>query len=197
MSGLLDESGHDFLASVDSLEDCLDTRSMYRRLTRSSKQRLLDEIEILDYRPTFKKHFKELNYRWLGQRFEVERHDEEILSDPLGKIIKPGGSVLFARLKGRIVGTIALIRHDGGTWEAAKLAVAEEARERYVGTRLMEAVIARARESGADKLHLETNPKDARLIGFLEGFGFRKSHSTPLPARYKRPRLTMELALTD
>jgi DNA-binding MarR family transcriptional regulator len=197
MSELIADSGQDFMGAINGLEDTLDRRGMYSRLVERAKSRLLDQIVILNYRPAFKKHFKDLNYQWLQESFKVEKLDEEFLSDPYGKIIKEGGAVLFARLRGKIVGTCALIKHDNGLWEMAKLAVAEGARERYVGTKLISVIIEKATSLGASTLHLETSPSDPQAIVFFGKFGFKRIKGNPLPARYGRPRLTMELRLSD
>ena len=195
MTGLIAESGHDFMEAINEIENRLDERSLYTRLKQRSKQRLLDEIVILDYRIALKKHFKELNYEWLKEYFKVEKHDEEILSDPYGIIVKSGGCVIFAKLGRQVVGTCALIRHRDGNHELSKLAVTREARGRFVGTKLVTAVIERARESEVETLYLETSPEDQRVISFFESLGFKKMENNPLPARYKRPRITMCLNL--
>ena len=119
-----------------------------------------------------------------------------MLSDPYEKIIKSGGLVLFARIKNRIVGTCALIKHDGNRYELAKLAVAKDFRQRYVGTRLASALIDRASEVGVKTLILETSPRFPRAISFFERMGFRISKSCSLPRRYRRRRVTMEKDLT-
>ncbi|HUX06922.1 MAG TPA: GNAT family N-acetyltransferase, partial [Acidobacteriota bacterium] len=75
------------------------------------------------------------------------------------------------------------------------LAVTREARGRFVGTKLVTAVIERARESEVETLYLETSPEDQRVISFFESLGFKKMENNPLPARYKRPRITMCLNL--
>ncbi len=195
MTGLIAESGHDFMKLIGEIESRLHEKSLYARLKERSKPRLLDEIVILDYRPALKQHFKELNYEWLKEYFKVEKQDEEILSDPHGKIIKTGGCIFFAEIRGRIVGTCALVRHRDGNHELSKLAVTKEVREWFVGTKLATAVIDRARESEVETLYLETNPKDQRVIRFFESLGFKKMENNPLPARYKRPRITMCLNL--
>ena len=195
VSNLLTESDHDFLGALEGIENLLDEKCLYKRLTENAKQRLLGDIEILDYRPAYKKHFKALNYEWLEEHFRVEAHDEEILSDPTGKIIRRGGLVLFARVRNRIVGTCALIKHKGEVFELAKLAVARDIRGRFVGTRLATVIIDEAKQLGAKTLYAESSPKIKHTINFFESLGFRKSESWPLPKRFRRRRLVLELDL--
>jgi DNA-binding MarR family transcriptional regulator len=195
VADLLSESGGGLLESIDKVEQSLDQRSLYRRMKEQSKPRLLEEIEIVEYAPSLKKHFKELTYEWLREYHKVEKHDEATLSDPDGTIIKPGGRVLFARLKGKIVGTCALIRHDDGIHEIAKLAVTKAARGRFVATKLMTSIIDKARESGVEELYAETDPEHSQVDRLTETLGFEKIRENPIPRRYERPCEAMVLRL--
>jgi DNA-binding MarR family transcriptional regulator/N-acetylglutamate synthase-like GNAT family acetyltransferase len=195
VTDLLRESGHDFLGAIAAIEKLLEERSLYSRLVSQMQMKLMAEIEIIDYSPSLKEHFKKLNYLWLHSELEVEPYDEEVLSDPQGQIIARGGVVLFAALNGKIVGTCALMKHADGSYEACKMAVAENARRRYVGTKLTESIITKAREMGANALYVETDPERTHIIHFCEHFGFEKIPHSPLPSRYKRPCVTLVLNL--
>ena len=195
LSALHEEPGCSFFAAMERLENRLDEKSLFRCLTANCKEQLMAGVEILEYRPEFRKHFERLNRAWLKRQFVIEKHDKQMLSDPEGTIIARGGAVLFARVERKIVGTCALIRHEDGIWELAKLAVDDSARERYVGTKLAGFAVAGARTAGADRVLLETSPSDERALGFFESLGFARIDSNPLPARYERERVTMELKL--
>lgn len=58
----------------------------------------------------------------------MEAADRKSLSDPIGRIIEPGGQILMVRYRGNTVGTRALIRMDDTTFELAKMAVDGTAR---------------------------------------------------------------------
>jgi DNA-binding MarR family transcriptional regulator/GNAT superfamily N-acetyltransferase len=192
---LLAASDHDLLLAIGELERCLAERSLYSRIFDRMKNRLLEEIEILDYRPSYRERFASLNSQWLKKHFRIEKHDAEVLADPARKIIEPGGAVIFARVRGRIVGTCALLRHGEGVFELSKMAVAEGARRRSVGTALTLAMIDRARSLGARDIYVETHPSlvgAQRLYGSL---GFRRITSGPIPKRYRRKRILMKLEL--
>lgn len=195
LSKLHKEVENSFLTALVRLEDRLERESLFRRLTVNIKSQLMDGVEILDYQPELKEYFKRLNLTWLKERFGLDEYDKRMLSDPEGTIIAEGGVLLFARLDERIAGTCALIRHEGGLWELAKLAVDESARERYVGTKLAVSAIHRARLAGADRILIETNPNDGRARGFFESLGFRETETNPLPVRYTRARMTMALEI--
>jgi N-acetylglutamate synthase-like GNAT family acetyltransferase len=193
---LIESAGGELLDLLKRVEQSLDEEDMYDRVMARLKPSAHSAVEILDYRPAYKKHFKALNEAWLNEQFTPEGPDEAILSDPNGKIIRRGGAVLFARLGERIVGTCALIRHSAEIFELAKMAVAEKVRSRGIGLRIAEAVIERARALGAETLFLETSPKLVPAFHLYEKLGFRKVRHGPLgPTKYKRKTFAMTLEL--
>ena len=193
---LLSEAGTDFLATVGRIEDALKEKGMYERVTQRIKKRHLKKVEILNYQPQFKKYFKSLNYEWLKEYFEVEKKDVEILSRPYEKIIKPGGFILFARLEGKIVGTVALIKHNQEIYELTKMAVTGDARGKEAGRKLALAAIRKAREAGAEKIVLFTNLKLNAAYNLYRSLGFiEMSEKQPWAAPYLRGGLPMSLDL--
>lgn len=196
MREIFAEAGCDLLADLGRMEDVLDRRELHPRLRARLRSRMLEAIEILEYRPAYKRHFRALNESWLNEHFGVEPADAEILADPLGAIVKPGGAVLFARLDGRIAGTCALERHPGGIFELSKMAVAEDLRRRLVGTRLTLAVAERASRLGAAELYLETHPRFHAARRLYAGLGFELIENSPVPAKYARRRIAMRLDLS-
>ena len=197
-SDLLSEAGDDFLATVERLEDALKEKGMYERITQRIKNRQLKRIQILNYQPQFKKYFKSLNYEWLKEYFEVEKEDEELLSRPYEKIIKPGGFVLFARLNGKIVGTTALIKHDKYTYEMTKMAVTRKAQGQQVGHRLALAAIERVKNFSARKLVLLTNLKLTAAYNLYRSLGFIElSGDQPWATPYHRGGIPMSLDLKN
>lgn len=183
---------HNLLKAIDDIEKRLDEKEMYERIFERLKLSRLEEIEIIDYRPMYKKRFEALNRAWMEEGFLVEKHDAEMLRDPEKNIIEPGGVVIFARLGEEIVGTCALIRHKGGIFELAKMAVAEDKRRRLVGTKLTLAIIDKAKRLRADELHLETHPTFVYAQRLYESLGFKRVESSPLPVRYQRRRILMK-----
>jgi len=195
-SELLTEAGGDFLAAVARLEDALNETSMYERVMRRVKRRELERVKVIDYKPQFKRHFKSLNLEWLQEYFAVEDEDEQLLSDPHGKIIKAGGFVLFARLEGKIVGTAALLRHEQHTYELTKMAVTSQAQGRQVGRKLALEAIERAKRAGAKQVVLMTNPRLAAAGDLYRSLGFVEvSLAQPWAAAYKRESIAMSLDL--
>jgi N-acetylglutamate synthase-like GNAT family acetyltransferase/DNA-binding MarR family transcriptional regulator len=193
---LLSEAGSDFLNGIGRIEDALNKSGMYERVTRRIKIRQLNEIEIIDYQHKFKRYFKSLNVQWLQEYFSVEETDKILLSDPYGKVIKPGGFVLFARLNGKVVGTAALIKHTKHMYELAKMAVTREVRGLQAGRKLGLAVIERAKKVGAREVVLLTSPQLTAAYNLYRSLGFVEiSPEQPWATPHRRESIAMSLKL--
>jgi len=191
---LLDAVDPLFLASIEKIEAMLDDNEMYDRVIL----RIKGELEILEYRPQWKRHFKELNIQWLKKYFHVEEEDKRLLSNPNETILKPGGAILFARFDSKIVGTCALIKHSEKIYEISKLAVSPNARGFGAGIGLSRAILDRAIELGAGSVYLQTNPKLIVANHIYKVLGFRKTKKRPFDSgKYQRPTLVMRKKLTD
>jgi DNA-binding MarR family transcriptional regulator/N-acetylglutamate synthase-like GNAT family acetyltransferase len=193
---LLCEAGGDFLSDIGRIEDALKEAGMYQRVIRRIKMRQLNEIEIVDYQPKFKRYFKLLNLEWLREYFTVEETDKILLSDPYGKIIKSGGFVFFARISGKIVGTAALLKHDKNIYELAKMAVTKKARGCQVGRKLGLTAIERAKKAGARQLVLLTSPQLTAAYNLYRSLGFVEiSPAQPWAAPHRRESIGMSLGI--
>jgi DNA-binding MarR family transcriptional regulator/predicted GNAT family N-acyltransferase len=169
---LIDSTGVDFLQSLSILEQSVDDESVLHRMTNRLRKRQYNSIEILDYKPQYRKYFESLNREWLEQYFEIEPSDRAILRDPNGSVIRKGGFVLFAKLDGEIVGTCAMIPVDSGSMKLTKMAVTEAAQGRQVGRRLADEAIKRARSTGAESILLETSTKLIAATALYRKLGF-------------------------
>jgi putative acetyltransferase len=140
--------------------------------------------------------FRELNEAWIAGNFVVEDKDWEVLNDPVGKILRPGGALLMAVEDGVAIGTCALLPMKDGAFEVAKMTVAEKCRGLGIGKKLLAHVIEYAEGTGAKRLYLETNNKLQGAIHVYESLGFR--HLPPErvhPSPYARANVYMELWL--
>lgn len=188
-------SGVDLLAVISRMERSLDERGVYDRVKEIRKQRLLREIKIHDYRPTFKDLFRTLNEEWLTKYFKIEPHDLEMLRDPEGFIIRPGGAIIFAEFEGEIVGTCALIPlAEKDEYELAKMAVTERAQGKQIGKKLALAAIDRAKKLGASALILESSSTLETALNLYERVGFRHA-PRPAPSEYERSDVYMRMEL--
>ncbi len=130
---------------------------------------------IVPIQPIYSEAFRDLNYAWIEQLFEIEESDRILLSDPQTHIIDKGGDVFIALLDNEPIGTCALInKEQDGLYELAKMAVDEKARGKKIGWKLGVAVVERARARGAERIILETNSALKPAIGLYEKLGFKE-----------------------
>ena len=154
------------------------------------------EVTIREFLPGDEEAFRQLNEEWITRYFTLEPTDEEMLGDPHRAILDPGGRIFFALLDGRRVGCCALLAAAPGDYEVVKMAVTQACQKSGIGRKLLAAVIAAARASGAVRLHLETNSILATAIRLYESLGFRHLPPERLPwSPYARAEVFMELLL--
>jgi ribosomal protein S18 acetylase RimI-like enzyme len=147
-------------------------------------------VEIVGFRPDYAGHFRTLNVEWLEKYYRVEAIDEAILSNPVQKILEPGGDILFAVLDGAVVGTVAL-KHDGeGVYEMTKMAVTARAQGLGIGRRLLEACVDRYRQLEGRRLYLESQSRLKPALRLYESAGFEHA-SRPRPSAYERADVYM------
>ena len=150
-------------------------------------------IKIIDYKDEYSLYFYDLNVEWLKKYFYVEKHDEEVLSNPKKFIIKNGGIVLFAKYNDTIVGTVALMYlEEENCFELTKMAVSTKYRGRKIGQKILENCIDKAQEMGLKKLILYSNRVLENAIHIYKKYGFVE---IPIDSNspYKRADIKMEL----
>jgi putative acetyltransferase len=149
-------------------------------------------MNIVGYRPELRDHFERLNLLWLEEHALLEPVDLEYLRDPEGTILADGGEVFFALDDTDVVGTCAALRLSASTFELAKLAVDPTARGRGIGRSLCQAVLAYARERGAEEIILTSHTSLSTAIALYESLAF---HHAPLPAdlRYATANVFMRM----
>lgn len=193
---LMKETGVDLIDALDRTEQALDKAEMYERIAACRRRRQLAAVEIIDFERQYKNYFRKFNHEWLRKYFTVEPEDKKALNDPEGQIIKKGGQVLFARVKGKIVGTVALIRISDRAFELTKLAVTHKAQGQQIGRRLVLAVIERARSLGAKEVILHTHPKLVAACSLYRQMEFRAETAVPMRrAGHQRQSIVMKLNL--
>lgn len=191
---LVDQSGTELFAALETIEKSLDDRDMYVRIMERLGRPPLDGVKITPYRSTYRRFFKTLNHEWLEADFEIEPRDEVMLSDPKRQVIDAGGSVFFALLDKQVIGTVAIIRQSDRTFEIAKMAVTARYRGRGVGSKLLNAATEFARKQGAKTIVLFTSPKLEAANEMYAKHGFVPFDS-PATRNYKRETVAMRLHL--
>ena len=139
--------------------------------------------------------FRVLNEAWITKLFHLEAKDREVLGDPVGKIIEPGGQIFVAVRDGEVIGCCGLIAMGEGAYELSKMAVAEQERGRGAGRQLLEWIVGEMRRQGARRLYLETNSTLKNAIHLYQAVGFR--HVPTHGSLYERADVSMELLLTS
>jgi ribosomal protein S18 acetylase RimI-like enzyme len=152
------------------------------------------DIEIIGFEERYAKEFADLNYEWIATAYSIERHDREILDNPVEQIIAPGGQVFFAMDGCKPVGTVALIAMDDDSFELAKMAVSPECRGLGIGNLLMAACVDHARISGKRFIILESNTRQTAAIELYRKFGFSEAPLDP-NSQFARANIRMRLDL--
>jgi DNA-binding MarR family transcriptional regulator/predicted GNAT family acetyltransferase len=193
---LLTEAGVDLLGDIRKIENALDNRDMGNRMRQRVGLPERAQVEIVDYRPAYKKHFAALNYQWLEEDFAIEEFDRRMLEDPNGIILRRGGAIMFARHDEDIVGTCALLARPDGNVELVKMAVTPAFRGRGIGRLLTLHAIDRAKALGARRLVLATSPRLLVANVLYKSMGFRIIEEGPAEeTEFERPSISMELTL--
>lgn len=159
----------DFLAQIGGIERALAEVPLNQRARGASP----GALRLVEWHPALASYFHDINREWIEAMFALEEADRVVLEDPQGKIVDPGGTVLFVEAPGLgIVGTCALKPDGSGAFELTKMGVREAARGLKAGEFLLEKVIERAQALGAAELYLLTNKKCEAAIHLYEKLGF-------------------------
>jgi len=180
----------DFLHQLALIEEALAEASIAERAARAAPSRLT----LREFDDSLAGEFHDINAEWIETMFTLEDTDREVLENPRAKIVDPGGSIRFVEAAGLgIVGTCALQNTGPGAFELTKMGVRESARGLKAGEFLLEGMIDRARELGAEKLYLLTNSKCAPAIHLYEKLGFEHDPQimAEYGARYERCNVAM------
>jgi len=152
-----------------------------------------EQVEIVTYKPEYKKSFKDLNIEWISNYFVVEPNDVKALDHAEDYIINKGGEIFSAILNDDVLGVYALIKSDGKEYdyELAKMAVSPKAQGKGVGLLLAQSAIKWATDKGASKIYLESNTKLKPAIKLYEKLGFKEI--TGISSSYDRVDIQMML----
>lgn len=150
-------------------------------------------IAIIDYQPAHQAAFRDLNHEWISHYFTIEPIDNEMLDNPEGYILAPGGHIFMAQRGSEVVGTCALIKEHEGVYELARMAVSPQVQSLGIGKLLGQAAIAKARELGAHRVELLSNSRLKPALALYEKLGFR--HVPAPPTAYQRTDVKMVLDL--
>ena len=163
--------------------------------TATDETRQTGTLLTRTFKPGDEIPFKLLNEDWISRDFALEPSDHEVLDNPRGMILDQGGEICVAEIDGKVVGCCALLALAPGEYELAKMTVAESARGRGVGRKVLQFAIDHARKIGAHRLYLESNTKAASAIHLYEQLGFRHLIAPEHASKYARADTFMEIFL--
>lgn len=168
-----------FLDQLEVIEHALGEASIAERAARAGP----GSLRLRAFDPALAREFAAINREWIEAMFALEDTDRDVLDHPQERIIDPGGDILFVEAAGLgIVGTCALQKTGPAAFELTKMGVRESARGLKAGEFLLQGVIDRAAELGAETLYLLTNRKCAAAIHLYEKLGF--AHDAQIMADY-------------
>lgn len=151
-------------------------------------------VTIVEFSEEWAEDFAALNYEWIEKFFTVETHDREILDNPQGSVIEPGGQIFMAVVSGLAAGTVALIPSEDGVLELTKMAVSAEFQGMGIANILMKSSIDFAVSKGARLVFLESHRSLKPALALYRKFGFVEVPTDP-NSEYARADIRMELAI--
>ena len=153
-----------------------------------------ESIVILTYKDPHAAAFNRLNRAWLEEHALLEDGDRKQLEQPRESILARGGEIFIAVMDNEVIGCCAVIPHEAGVVELAKLAVDARVQGHGIGRRLTETALTWARRRGAQKVILLSSTKLQAALRLYERLGFQYG---PLPADrgYQTADIYMELSL--
>ncbi len=176
---LLAGRSDELLAIVADVENALAATPLEELAAKARPEVLF----IRDYSDDLAREFQDINAEWISEMFSIEETDRKTLENPRASIIDAGGAVLFVEAAGMgVIGTCALQKTGTTGFELTKMGVRKAARGLKAGEFLLNAVIDKAQELGADPLYLLTNGRCAAAIHLYEKLGFQ--HDAAIMAEY-------------
>jgi len=195
---MLNEHAPGFLQMVDKIEEALKEKSSYKRIKEKIMQRIINNLEFIEYEAKYLKDFQQLNEDWLNEYLEITDYDRIILSDPYNEIIKKEGHIFFIISEGKIIGTYSLQKINNEACELSKFTIKKEYRGWKIGKRMLEHAIQKAEELKYGSILLLTHPKlkEATQLYRKRGFDVIPEHPD-LTDKTGRCSLCMQLVINQ
>lgn len=176
---ILEESAPDLLDKIENVERALKSESIYQRMTEHRLIRLQKEIDFTDFNESYLKDFQKLNEEWLRSYLEISSHDKQVLTDPVGEIIKQNGIIVMMKVPDQVLGTYALKEISDEDCELLKFCIRKELRGYGLGKKLLHHAIARAESMNYKSIVLFTHHALSEATQLYVKHGFKKISSHP------------------
>ena len=149
------------------------------------------EVNIINFKNGYEKHFYDLNIEWLNNFFEVEEYDHKILLNAKKYIVDKGGKIFFAILEDKIIATVALMPTENELiYELTKMAVKPKYRNKGIGKKLLNKCIEFSNYNGYESIILYSNKKLKNAIHLYKLFGFEEI-KMEIKSPYSRANIKM------
>jgi ribosomal protein S18 acetylase RimI-like enzyme len=156
----------------------------------------MSPVSIVDYQPSHRARFKEINVQWITRKYEMEAEDIRTVDDPQGYVIDGGGYIFIALKDNYPVGTCAYLRMEENVYEMIKMAVDEDYRGLGIGRSLAAESIRIMKDRGAKKIILFSNREgSARAIELYRKLGFRETQLGI--SEFQRADIRMEMRFAE
>ena len=136
-------------------------------------------IRWVDFNTSYTNDFVRLNKAWM-EEFELDGQQDPELIDPLKNVIEKGGRIILIEHDNSIIGTIALLNKETGSYEIAKLAVDKKFRGNGIGERLFLKALQVAKDDGKKRINLESSTKLKAAISLYHKHGFKEIDKTSI-----------------
>ena len=153
-------------------------------------------VKVVPFEDKYAVDFKRLNLEWIEEYFRVEELDLKHLEHPRENIIEPGGEIYSVIEDGIVIGVCALLFHEEGVYELAKMAVDKGSRGKGYGNLLMEAIIEGARAKNAEKIIILSNTQLDPAINLFKKYRFITTRLGQDPD-YEGGNIEMQLDLSE
>ena len=149
------------------------------------------EVNIINFKNEYEKHFYDLNIEWLNNFFEVEEYDHKILSNAKKYIIDKGGKIFFAVLGDKIIATVALMPTENELiYELTKMAVKTKYKNKGIGKKLLNKCVEFSNYNSYESIILYSNKKLRNAIHLYKLFGFEEI-KMEIKSPYSRANIKM------
>lgn len=154
--------------------------------------------QIETWKENYTVDFERLTIDWIVRFFgneAIEPFEIEILKQPKKAIIDKGGQLFFAVENGKVLGCVALLKHNNSDYELSKLAVSPEAQGKGLATALFDSALEYAKSLNAQKIIIESNTILTPALGLYKKYGFTEVKDfTP---HYRRVNVKFEKVLNN
>jgi DNA-binding MarR family transcriptional regulator/GNAT superfamily N-acetyltransferase len=191
MAQSMGAKGLALLQAIDDCEQALEERPLVEAILAQRAALSREAVRIVPYAPALAPHFQRLNEQWLERHFRVEDVDRALFADPEGRVLAPGGAILFAVYADEVIGTCALLHDGNGVYELSKMGVDENYRGLGAGRKLLDAAIAEYRARTGTELFLESNSRLTRALGMYQRAGFELQPAPRPGSHYERADVHM------